>query len=394
MQIVNKNINDIKEYENNPRNNDSAVDYVVNSIKEFGFKIPIVIDKNNIIVAGHTRYKASKLLGLTDIPCIVADDLTEEQVKAFRLVDNKSAELATWDKELLNLELKGIFDIDMELFDFNIEKDLKDVVEDDFDVELPNVPKTKYGNIYKLGNHYLMCGDSTKEEDVKKLMAGNMADLVITDPPYNVNYEGKTEDNLKIINDHLENNQFYEFLKSAFDNLYLITKDGGAIYIFHADTEGLNFRKAFKEAGFKLAECLIWVKNQFVMGRQDYQWQHEPCLYGWKTGASHYFINSRSLTTILNFDKPNRNAEHPTMKPIELFAYLINNSSKKNENVIDLFGGSGTTIIACEQLERNAYVMEYDPKYCDVIIERWEKFTSEKAILVSEDITNNEHQDK
>lgn len=393
MQIVNKNINEIKEYKNNPRNNDDAVEYVAESIKEFGFKVPVIIDKDNIIVAGHTRYKASKLLGLTEIPCIIADDLTEEQIRAFRLVDNKSAELATWDKELLNLELKDIFNIDMELFNFDIEKDLKDVVDDEYEIELPEEPKTKLGDIYKLGNHYLMCGDSTKSEDVKKLINGNLMDLVVTDPPYNVNYEGKTKDNLKIENDNLDDNNFYEFLKLAFDNLYANTKEGGAIYVFHADTEGLNFRRAFKESGYKLAECLIWVKNTLVMGRQDYQWQHEPILYGWKLGASHYFIDNRSLTTILEFNKPTRNVEHPTMKPIELIAYLINNSSKKNNKVIDLFGGSGSTLIACEQLDRCAYLMEHDPKYCDVIIDRWEKYTNKKAELVNEDIID-ELQDK
>lgn len=385
MQIVNKNINEIKEYENNPRNNDNAVEYVANSIKEFGFKVPIIIDKNNIIVAGHTRYKASKLLGIDEVPCIVADDLTEEQIKAFRLVDNKSAELATWDLDLLNMELESITDLDMELFDFNIEKDLKEVVDDDYEVELPEEPKSKLGDIYKLGNHYLMCGDSTKKEDVDRLMNNQLADLIVTDPPYNVNYEGKTEDNLKIMNDNLEDTNFYSFLKQAFDNLFVHTKEGGAVYIFHADTEGLNFRKAFKDSGYKLAQCLVWIKNTFVMGRQDYQWRHEPILYGWKLGASHYFVDDRTLDTVLEFDKPNRNAEHPTMKPIELIAYLIKNSSKKDEIVLDLFGGSGSTLIACEQLERKAYMMELDPRYCDVIIDRWEKFTNKKAEIINEE---------
>lgn len=385
MQIVNKNINEIKEYENNPRNNDNAVEYVANSIKEFGFKVPIIIDKNNIIVAGHTRYKASKLLGIDEVPCIVADDLTEEQIKAFRLVDNKSAELATWNLDLLNMELESITDLDMELFDFNIEKDLKEVVDDDYEVELPEEPKSKLGDIYKLGNHYLMCGDSTKKEDVDRLMNNQLADLIVTDPPYNVNYEGKTEDSLKIMNDNLEDTSFYSFLKQAFDNLFVYTKEGGAVYIFHADTEGLNFRKAFKDSGYKLAQCLVWIKNTFVMGRQDYQWRHEPILYGWKLGASHYFVDDRTLDTVLEFDKPNRNAEHPTMKPIELIAYLIKNSSKKDEIVLDLFGGSGSTLIACEQLERKAYMMELDPRYCDVIIDRWEKFTNKKAEIINEE---------
>lgn len=385
MEIVNKNIEKIKMYENNPRNNDGAVEYVANSIKEFGFKVPIVLDKNNIIVAGHTRYKAAKLLNITEIPCIIADDLSDEQVKAFRLIDNKAAELASWDIDLLNLELENIKDIDMELFDFQISNILDNVVDDEYEVELPEDPKTKNGNIYKLGNHYLMCGDSTNAEDVKKLMNNQLADLIVTDPPYNVNYEGKTDNNLKIMNDNMEDNQFYSFLESAFINLYDSIKAGGSIYVFHADTEGLNFRKAMMSSGFKLAECLVWVKNAFVMGRQDYHWKHEPVLYGWKPGASHYFINDRSQSTVLEFDKPIRNEEHPTMKPIDLIAYLINNSSKKDEIVLDLFGGSGTTMIACEQTNRKAFIMELDPRYCDVIVDRWEKFTNQKAELINEE---------
>lgn len=385
MEIVNKNIEEIKMYENNPRNNDGAVEYVANSIKEFGFKVPIVLDKNNVIVAGHTRYKAAKLLKITEIPCIIADDLSDEQVKAFRLIDNKAAELASWDIDLLNLELENIKDIDMELFNFEISNILDNVVDDEYEVELPEDPKTKNGNIYKLGNHYLMCGDSTNASDVKKLMNNQLADLIVTDPPYNVNYEGKTDGNLKIMNDNMEDNQFYSFLESAFINLYNSVKDGGSIYVFHADTEGLNFRKAMMSSGFKLAECLVWVKNAFVMGRQDYHWKHEPVLYGWKPGASHYFINDRSQSTVLEFDKPIRNEEHPTMKPIDLIAYLINNSSKKDEIVLDLFGGSGTTMIACEQTNRKAFIMELDPRYCDVIIDRWEKFTNQKAELINEE---------
>lgn len=385
MEIVNKNIEEIKMYENNPRNNDGAVEYVANSIKEFGFKVPIVLDKNNVIVAGHTRYKAAKLLKITEIPCIIADDLSDEQVKAFRLIDNKAAELASWDIDLLNLELENIKDIDMELFNFEISNILDNVVDDEYEVELPEDPKTKNGNIYKLGNHYLMCGDSTNQDDVKKLMNNQLADLIVTDPPYNVNYEGKTNNNLKIMNDNMEDNQFYSFLESAFINLYNSVKDGGSIYVFHADTEGLNFRKAMMSSGFKLAECLVWVKNAFVMGRQDYHWKHEPVLYGWKPGASHYFINDRSQSTVLEFDKPIRNEEHPTMKPIDLIAYLINNSSKKDEIVLDLFGGSGTTMIACEQTNRKAFIMELDPRYCDVIVDRWEKFTNQKAELINEE---------
>lgn len=385
MQIISKNIKEIKEYENNPRNNDNAVEYVAKSINDFGFKIPIIIDKNNIIVAGHTRYKAAKKLNLSEIPCIVADDLTDEQIKAFRLVDNKSAELAEWNLELLNLELENIHDIDMNLYDFKLTELLDDVVDDEYEVKLPEEPKTKYGDIYKLGNHYLMCGDSTNTENVKVLMQEQEADLILTDPPYNVNYEGKTDDNLKIMNDNMDNNTFYNFLESSFLNLNNSLKAGGAAYIFHADTEGLNFRKAFVNSGFKLAQCLVWVKNTFVIGRQDYQWKHEPILYGWKLGAGHYFIDDRKQSTVLEFDKPSRNEEHPTMKPIELLAYLIKNSSKKNDLVIDFFGGSGSTLMACEQLGRKCYIMELDPKYCDVIIDRWETFTNEKAQLLDGD---------
>lgn len=382
MQIVNKSIDELREYENNPRNNDGAVDYVADSIKEFGFKVPILVDKNNVIVAGHTRYKASKKLGITEVPCIVADDLSDEQVKAFRLVDNKSNEFATWNKELLNLELESFMNFDIELFDFNIEKDLKDVIDDEYEVELPKEPKSQMGDIYKLGNHFVMCGDSTNINHLKKLMNNNVADLIVTDPPYNVNYEGKTENNLKIMNDNMSDNDFYDFLKKVFDNLFENVKSGGSIYVFHSDTEGLNFRKAFKEAGFKLAECLVWVKQSFVMGRQDYQWRHEPVLYGWKTGASHYFIDDRTLSTVLEFNKPVKNIEHPTMKPVELIAYLIKNSSKEKNIVLDVFGGSGSILIACEQLNRISYTMELDPRYCDVIIDRWEKFTNKKAELI------------
>ena len=379
MQIVNKNIEEIKIYENNPRNNDSAVDYVAQSIKDFGFKIPIILDKNNVIVAGHTRYKAAKKLNFTEIPCIIADDLTDEEIKAFRLVDNKSAEIATWDLELLNIELENITGIDMTLYDFNLADILDNVIEDDYEVKLPEEPKTKLGYIYRLGNHYLMCGDSTNQSDVDKLMNNNLADLIVTDPPYNVNYEGTN--GLKIINDNMEDSKFYNFLKMSFDNLYSYTKDGGAIYIFHADTEGLNFRTAFKAVGFKLAQCLVWVKNTLVMGRQDYHWRHEPILYGRKEGCAHYFIDDRSQSTVLEYDKPTKSEEHPTMKPIDLIIRLIKNSSKENNLILDLFGGSGSTLISAEQTKRICYTMELDPKYCDVIIKRWETLTGKKAEL-------------
>ena len=245
---------------------------------------------------------------------------------------------------------------------------------------LPDEPKSKKGDIYILGNHRLMCGDSTNKDDVRKLMNGNQCDMIFTDPPYNVNYEGGT--GMKIQNDNMLDATFYDFLFSAFDNMFENTKRGGAIYVCHSDTEGLNFRNAFKNAGYKLAECLIWVKSALVMGRQDYHWRHEPILYGWKEGAAHYFIDDRTQDTVWEFKKPKKNALHPTMKPLELCAKAIYNSSRSGDIILDLFGGSGSTLIACEQLNRNCYMMELDEKYVDVIIDRWEKFTGRKAVKV------------
>lgn len=381
MQIISKNIEEIKEYENNPRNNDNAVEYVARSIKDFGFKMPIIIDKNNVIVAGHTRYKAAKELNLTEVPCIVADDLTDEQIKAFRLVDNKSAELAEWNLELLNIELENIHDIDMNLYNFELSELLDNVIEDDYEIELPEEPKTKHGDIYKLGNHYLMCGDSTKESDVAKLMNNNKADLFLTDPPYNValgNHDTpetarqrhRRTDGLIIMNDKMSDNDFLDFLTKCFSIAKDNMKDGASFYIWHADNESLTFRQALKNSGLELRQTLIWNKNAITLGRQDYQWKHEPCLYGWKDGASHSWFSDRSQPTVLDFKKPSKSEDHPTMKPIELFAYQIKNSSKVNDIVLDTFGGSGTSIIACEQLNRICFTMELDPRYCDVIVDR------------------------
>lgn len=386
MNIINIELKNIKQYEKNPRKNDEAVGPVAESIKEFGFKSPIIVDKNNVIVAGHTRYKAAKRLKLKEVPCIVADDLTEEQIKAFRLADNKVGEIAEWDFDLLNMELESI-SFDMSSFGFNIlnEEEEKEIEEDDYDLEekLKNIeePKSKYGDIYQLGKHRLMCGDSTKIEDVEKLMNGNKVDLLITDPPYNVNYEGGT--GLKIKNDNMDNDNFRKFLTDAFSTADSVMKEGAVFYIWHADSEGYNFRGACFDNNWKVRQCLIWNKNSMVMGRQDYHWKHEPCLYGWKDGASHLWASDRKQTTILDFDKPTKNAEHPTMKPVKLFDYQIKNNTKKDDIVLDLFGGSGTTLIACEQNGRISYNMELDPKYVDVIIDRWETLTGEKAILLN-----------
>ena len=374
MNIVMKQITELKEYENNPRNNDAAVDAVAKSIEEFGFKVPIVVTSKNVIIAGHTRLKASIKLGLLEVPCIIADDLTDEQVKAFRLADNKTAELASWDFSKLEEEL-SLIEMDMLQFGFeDLESDIPDnATDDDFDPdsEIPEVPVSRKGDLYVLGKHRVLCGDSTLKEDVDNLVNEKLVDMIFTDPPYNVDYEGTAG---KIQNDKMEDSTFYLFLLDAFTNMFENTKKGGAIYVCHADTEGLNFRNAYKTSGFKLAECLIWVKNALVLGRQDYHWRHEPILYGWKEGAAHYFIDDRTQDTIWEYNKPRRNEEHPTMKPLELVGKAIANSSRVGETVLDLFGGSGSTLIAADQLGRSAYLMELDEKFVDVIIKRFIRY--------------------
>nr|DAE69461.1 MAG TPA: adenine specific DNA methyltransferase [Caudoviricetes sp.] len=373
LNVVMMKTSDLIDYKNNPRKNDKAVEAVANSINSFGFKVPVIIDKNNVLVCGHTRVKAAKKLGIEEIPVIIADDLNEDQIKAFRIADNKTAELADWDMDKLAEELK-LIEMDMEQFGFDdLEKLLdRDVLEDDFKEELLETAYSKKGDVFVFGKHRLMCGDSTKSEDVEKLMNGTKADMIFTDPPYNVDYEGST--GMKIQNDKQSDEDFYNFLLNAFKNMHESVKPGGAIYVCHADSEGVNFRNAFKAAGFKLAECLIWVKNSLVLGRQDYQWRHEPILYGWKEGAGHYFINDRSQDTIWEYNKPKVNDLHPTMKPLELVGRAIKNSSKNGEIVLDLFGGSGSTMIAAEQINRVAYLMELDEKYTDVIVKRMLRF--------------------
>lgn len=383
MEIKNVNIKELKPYEKNPRRNDEAVRFVASSIKEFGFKVPIIVDKDMVIIAGHTRYKAAKKLKLKEVPVIMADDLTDEQVKAFRLADNKVAERSEWDFDLLTDELTDILDIDMEQFGFEFDGGVEDEVqEDDFEIEPPKEPKAKLGDVYQLGRHRLMCGDSTKVEDVEKLMNGSQADLLLTDPPYNVDYEGKTKEALKIENDHMGDDSFYQFLYDVFATAYAVMRDGAAFYIWYASKEVVNFSKSITEAGLTVKQELIWNKNSMVMGRQDYQWKHEPCLYGWKETASHNWYSDRKQTTVIDIDRPTRNALHPTMKPIPLFDYLIKNSSQKGDVILDLFMGSGTTLMACEQNGRVAYGMEFDPRYVDVIIERWEQFTGEQAVKI------------
>lgn len=396
MRIIEKKLTQIHPYENNPRKNDKSVPLVANSIKEFGFKVPIVIDAEGTIVTGHTRYKAAQYLEMDKVPCILADDLTPEQVRAFRLADNKVGEGSEWDFDLLGDELAGFNDIDMRLFGFEFDDD--SVKEDDYEPEIPEEPKSKPGEMYALGRHRLLCGDSTKLDDVVMLTGGAAMDMLLTDPPYNVNYEGTAG---KIQNDNMDADSFRRFLTDAFTAARSVMKVGAAFHIWHADSEGYNFRGACLDAGFKIRQCLIWCKNSLVLGRQDFQWKHEPCLYGenppafpeeeefeeyntvalygWKDGGRHYFFKNRKQTTLLYFDRPVASREHPTMKPILLFDYEMKCNTREGENVLDLFAGSGTTIMAAEQNGRTAYCMEYDPRYVDVIIDRWETFTGQKA---------------
>ena len=360
------------------------------SITEFGYVAPVIVNSNMTVIGGHQRLKVLKELGYTEVECVVVD-LDQEKEKALNIALNKIS--GDWDNDKLEellAELKQT-DIDMDITGFSfdeVDEILKDITgskEDDFDLDqaLDEIeePISKRGDVWILGKNRLMCGDSTQKEDVMHLMNSQEADMLLTDPPYNVDYEGKTSEALKIENDNMSETEFYNFLLDSFKNMFDSIKYGGSAYVFHADTEGLNFRNAFKSCGFKLAQCLVWVKNTFVMGRQDYQWRHEPILYGWKPGAGHYFVDNRKQSTVLEFDKPSRNAEHPTMKPVDLLVYLIKNSSKENDLILDLFGGSGSTLIAAEQTQRRCYTMELDPKYCDVIIKRWENLTGEKAIL-------------
>ena len=420
INIKHQKVEALIPYENNPRNNENAVEAVAGSIREFGFKNPIIVDQNNVIVAGHTRLLAAKELGLKEVPTIIADDLTTEQINAYRLVDNKTNELAQWDIDMLERELSEIDSIDMEEFGFDDFPDLEldKVIEDDFeDEELDHEePISQSGEIYQLGNHRLMVGDSTNKEDVRALTDGAQMDLLVTDPPYNVDYNGGTEDAMTIENDNMGKEHFVEFLTAAFENAAEALRPGGGFYIWHAESTAGEFIKALEAAELEFRQRLIWVKSSLVLGRQDFQWKHEPCFYGWKEGAAHYFTADRTNTTviedapninamnkdelkeyikdlkdvidegstILRADKPSSSRQHPTMKPVKLMAHHLVYSTRQGENVIDLFGGSGSTLMAAEQLGRNCYIMEFDPKYADVIITRWEEFTGQEAELIKE----------
>ena len=393
MNFVEKKLTEIYPYKNNPRNNDGAVDAVAASIKEFGFKVPIVVDSRGEIIAGHTRYKASLKLGLDKVPCIIADDLSPEQIKAFRLADNKVGELAEWDFDLLKGELDGILDIDMSGFGFEMSDfdDPTEAVEDDFEVIVPDEPISRLGDIYQLGEHRLMCGDSTITNDVELLMNGNLADMVFTDPPWNVNYGAVDEDNAQgyrartIINDSMSTESFKDFILSAFSCMSSASKPGAMIYVVMSAQEWGNLMLSLTESGFHWSSTIIWNKDRLVLSRKDYHTKYEPIWYGWKDDAPRIKpLKDRKQTDVWDFERPSRSDEHPTMKPIALVKKAIDNSSKKGNIILDQFGGSGTTIIASQQANRICYMMELDPKYVDVIINRWEKFTGEKAVKINE----------
>jgi DNA modification methylase len=430
MKIEMWSVDDVVPYKGNPRRNDEAVEKVATSIKEFGFKQPIVVDKESVIIVGHTRLLAALRLGMKEVPVLVAGDLTPAQVKAYRLADNRVHEEAEWDEELLALELGDLskmgFNLGTTGFDADEINALLNInqggllpgVDENEVPETPSKPTTVNGELVQLGAHRVICGDSTDPFIIEKLFAGAKADAIFTDPPYNVNYEGGAG---KIQNDNMDDAKFRRFLVRAYGVMFRVLKDGGAVYVCHADTEGLNFRSAFIETGFKLAGCLIWCKDALVLGRSDYQWQHEPILYGWKPTASHKWYGDRKSTTISEFSltapitvvkpnvyrlrlgdqwfqisgeklaieelettvikiaRPKRNEDHPTMKPIALIDKMLRNSTKPKDIVFDSFAGSGSTLISCEKLGRVAYVCELEPKFVDVIVARWEAATGKKA---------------
>lgn len=415
MDIKNVKVSEIHPYSKNAKKHDKKqVKNVAESIKQFGFVQPLVLDGNNEIVIGHCRWEAARLLKLKEVPCVYVDGLSENDIKALRLADNKLNESA-WDISLLMEELKDLDFGNIEI-DWELDTAPKKVVEDNYEPMPPEEPVARLGDVYQLGRHRLMCGDSTILTDVQKLMDGKLADMLLTDPPYGVSlgaggayqadesrkgaHEAVNEDGSFLFNDNLQGEEFVQFLTDAFSNAAMSMKPGAAFHIWHADTQRLAFDTACQNAGLIIRQCLIWVKDRFTLSRQDFQWQHEPCLYGerfmdeepgdehetalygWRSGAGHYWFKNRKQSTVLFFDRPTVSKEHPTMKPITLFDYEMKCNSLVDDIVLDLFAGSGTTIMAAEQNGRTAYCMEYDPKFVDVIIDRWQAWTGEKAVLI------------
>ena len=382
----------LKPYEKNARTHSSEqVAQIANSITEFGFTNPILVDSKDGIIAGHGRMTAAQELNLSKVPVVVLDHLSDRQRRAYVLADNQLALNAGWDLDVLRSELKDLVDEDfnIDLIGFS-DEELKDLMPEELEPEYdgdadavpepPEDPITKPGDLWVLGEHRLLCGDSTNLQHIERLMNGKKADLWLTDPPYNVDYEGKTKEKLVIENDSMSDSDFRQFLVDVYTSADAVMNVGGVFYIWHADSEGFNFRGAAADMGWQVRQCLIWLKQSMVMGRQDYHWKHEPCLYGWKEGAAHLWNTDRKQTTVLEFDRPSRNKEHPTMKPVDLFQYQMCNSTKKGAIVLDSFGGSGTTLIAAERSRRKACLMELDPRYCDVIVKRWEEFTGKTAV--------------
>lgn len=409
MEIIKLPIAQIEEYSNNAKElPQEQIDQIINSIKEFGFNDPIAIDEENIIIEGHGRLYALKQMGASEVECIRLSHLSKEQKKAYILAHNKLTMNTGFNLEILESELSNILTLDMSLFGFDINQEEEEIEEDNFIEELSETPVILPGDMIKLGRHTLLCGDSTVEEDVDRLMNGELADLCLTDPPYNVAYTGSN--GLTIKNDSMSSSDFYKFMTAFYKNMAKSIKPGAAFYIFHASNESATFIKALEEADLTMRQQLIWVKNSMIIGRQDYQWKHEPIIYGWKDGAAHYFIDNRTQetviedkininkltkdqmknllkvvysdhveTTIIHEDKPTVNDVHPTMKPLKLCGRLIKNSSQKEQLVVDFFGGSGSTMMSAEMTNRRAKLMEYDPKYAQVIIERYIKLVKDDS---------------
>ena len=396
-----RSVGDLRPYQNNARIHDQTQLHALQrSFEEFGFLVPVLIDGDNNVICGHGRLEAAKLAGMEAVPCLTVEHLTPEQRRAFLLADNRLAECSRWDKALVSAELIRLRDVgyDLSITGFGEDDIILDLpqepFEDDFD-PTPTDDGLPAGSLWKLGEHRLLVGDATRAEDVGRLMGGEQADLLLTDPPYGVSYEGGTADALSIANDDLAGEEFVRFLSAAFQNARNAMRPGAVFYVWHPDGEpALEFRKALRATALPVRECLVWVKNSLVLSRQDYHWQHEPCLagerpfepcaYGWTGGAAHQWHSDRKQSTVLTFDRPVRSKEHPTMKPVKLFAYQIGNSTLTGERVLDPFAGSGTTLIACEQLKRRAFCMELDGGYADVIRRRWEALTGGVAERIDE----------
>ena len=379
-------------YAKNARtHSDEQVAQIAGSIKEFGFNNPVLVDKDNSIIAGHGRLMAARKLGMDKVPVVQLGHMTEAQRKAYVLADNRIALNSGWDTSMLSLELLELKDnIDLSLLGFDADEldallnpieETEGLTDEDAVPDVPDEPKTKLGDIYILGHHRLMCGDSTSIDAVEKLMDGQLADQLVTDPPYNIAYEGGSKKRDQIKNDEMADEEFRQFLKDVYIAANAVMKAGAVFYIWHADTEGYNFRGAARDMGWKVRQTLIWNKDNSAFGRSDYHWKHEPCLYGWKEGAAHLWAADRKQTTVIQCKRPSKSELHPTMKPVELMEYQILNNTKGSDIVLDLFGGSGSTMIADEKIGRKSCLMELDPKYCDVIVQRWEEFTGKKAVL-------------